>query len=121
MLALSRRLSTGLVLGLLFCSSAHADHGFDGTYRIDVTTEVGGCAPTVSGTVTIEDGLFISSDAGSVQAFGRIGADGVVSFAFHRGNDIAHVSGRLKGSRGAGAWSAPIQQCGGRWQATKLK
>jgi len=123
MLAFSRCLSTSLALGLFSAASlpAFADHGFDGAYRIDVTTDVGDCAPTMTGTLTIDDGLFVSSDVGSVKAFGRIGADGVVSFAFHRGSDIAHVSGRLKGSRGQGAWSAPIQQCGGRWTATKLK
>jgi len=121
--ALSRCFTTGFALGLFFaaCLPAAADHGFDGTYRVDVTTDVGPCAQTASGTVTIDDGLFVSSDAGSVVAYGRVGADGVVSFALHRGSDIAHVSGRLKGSRGQGAWSAPIQQCGGRWTATRLK
>jgi hypothetical protein len=100
---------------------AFAATNFDGTYRIDVTTEEGDCQRTASGTVTVSDGLVVATSDSAVQAFGRVGADGVVSFAFHRGTDVAHVSGRLKGASGQGAWSVATQLCGGRWRAQKTR
>ena len=85
-------------------SAAFAVTTYDGTYRIDVTTDVGDCQRTVSGSVTLSDGLIVATSDSAVQSWGRVGGDGVVSFAFHRGADVAHVSGRLKGASGQGAW-----------------
>jgi hypothetical protein len=93
---------------------------YDGTYKVDVTTDEGDCQKTASGTVTVSDGIIVETSDSSVQTFGRIGEEGIVSFAFHRGTDVAHVSGRLKGGRFQGAWSAPAQYCGGRWTARKV-
>jgi hypothetical protein len=120
---LSRLLLTGLALTFATGSSsiAIAVTTYDGTYRIDVTTEEGDCQKTASGTVTVSDGLIVETSDSAVQAFGRVGADGVVSFGFHRGQDVAHVSGRLKGAGGQGAWSVATQLCGGRWRAQKLR
>jgi major membrane immunogen (membrane-anchored lipoprotein) len=126
--ALSMIQSTRLLSGCLaltlaagFSTAATAVTTYDGTYRIDATTDEGDCARTATGTVTVSDGLIVGSSDSSVQAYGRIGEDGVVSFALHRGQDVAHISGRLKGGHGQGAWSAPAQLCGGRWQAQKLR
>jgi|GEM_PF-2730754 len=120
---LSRLLLTGLALTVTagLGGTALAVTTYDGTYRIDTTTEEGDCQKTASGTVTISDGIIVATSDSSVQAFGRVGADGVVSVAFHRGADIAHVSGRLKGSSGQGAWSVATQLCGGRWRAEKVR
>jgi hypothetical protein len=102
-------------------SAAFAVTTYDGTYRIDVTTDVGDCQRTVSGSVTLSDGLIVATSDSAVQSWGRVGGDGVVSFAFHRGADVAHVSGRLKGASGQGAWSVPTLQCGGRWHAQRMR
>jgi len=93
---------------------------YDGTYKVDVTTDEGDCPKTASGTVTVADGLIVGTSDSSVQTFGRVGEEGIVSFAFHRGTDVAHISGRLKGGRFQGAWSAPERLCGGRWTAQKI-
>jgi hypothetical protein len=94
---------------------------YDGTYRVDVTTDEGDCQKTASGTVTVADGIIVETSDSSVRTFGRIGEEGIVSFAFHRGTDVAHISGRLKGGRFQGAWSAPEDLCGGRWTAQKIR
>jgi hypothetical protein len=83
-------------------------------------TDEGDCRKTASGTVTVVDGIIVQMSDSSVQSFGRIGEEGIVSYAFHRGEDVAHVSGRLKGGRFQGAWSLPTQYCGGRWTAQKV-
>jgi hypothetical protein len=116
-----RRAAIACLLSLPLVTPALCVTTYDGTYQVDITTEVGSCTPTGRGTVTVSDGIVVSTSDSSVRAFGRIGADGVASFAFHRGSDVAHVSGRLKGAQGGGAWSEPTQQCGGRWRATKLR
>ncbi len=117
------RLFAGLALTAAagLSGAAFAVTTFDGTYRIDVTTDEGDCQKTASGTVTVSDGLVVATSDSAVQAFGRVGGDGVVSFAFHRGNDVAHVSGRMKGASGQGAWSVATQLCGGRWRAQKMR
>ncbi len=117
------RLFAGLVLTAAagLSGAAFAVTTYDGTYRIDVTTEEGDCQRTASGTVTVSDGLIVATSDPAVQPFGRVGADGVVSFAFHRGTDVAHLSGRMKGASGQGAWSVATQLCGGRWRAQKTR
>jgi hypothetical protein len=119
----SRLLCAGLALTLIAGSGlpASAVSTYDGTYRVDATTDEGDCARSTSGTVTVSDGLIVATSDSAVQAFGRVGADGVVSFAFHRGPDVAHVSGRLKGAAGQGAWSIPTLLCGGRWRAQRMR
>ncbi len=114
-------LALTLTLGLAASAPAMAVTTYDGTYRIDINTDEGDCVRAASGTVTVSDGLIVATSDSAAQAFGRIGADGVVSFAFHRGPDVAHVSGRLKGRAGQGAWSAPAQLCGGRWRAQRIQ
>ncbi len=123
MMKSSRLLYVGLALTLVAATSipAFAATNYDGTYKVDVTTDEGDCQRMASGTVTVSDGLIVATSDSAVQAFGRVGADGVVSFAFHRGGDVAHVSGRLKGASGQGAWSIPTQLCGGRWRAQKTR
>jgi len=117
-----RSFTTGLALTLAAAciTPAMAITTYDGTYKVDITTDEGSCDKTVSGTVTVVDGIITETSDSSVQTFGRIGEEGIVSFAFHRGADVAHISGRLKGGRFQGAWSAPSQLCGGRWTAQKI-
>ncbi len=123
MIESSRLLSAALAvtIGLGFSGPAMSITTYDGTYRVDINTDEGDCAKATGGTVTVSDGLIVATSDSAVQAFGRVGADGVVSFAFHRGPDVAHVSGRLKGRSGQGAWSAPSQLCGGRWRAQRIQ
>jgi hypothetical protein len=123
MMKLSRLLYAGLALTLVagLATPASAITTYDGTYRVDVTTEEGDCQRTASGTVTVSDGIIVATSDSAVQAFGRVGADGVASFQFRRGQDIAHVSGRLKGASGSGSWSVSTQLCGGVWRAQKMR
>jgi hypothetical protein len=119
---LTRFFKTGLALTVSASLSTPvwAITTYDGTYKVDVTTDEGDCQKTATGTVTVADGIIVETSDSAVQTFGRVGEEGIVSFAFHRGTDVAHISGRLKGGRFQGAWSAPEELCGGRWTAQKV-
>jgi hypothetical protein len=114
------KIGLALTAAASLSTSVWAITTYDGTYKVDVTTDEGDCQKTASGTVTVADGIIVETSDSAVQTFGRIGEEGIVSFAFHRGTDVAHISGRLKGGRFQGAWSAPEQLCGGRWTAQKV-
>jgi hypothetical protein len=118
----SRFVKSSLALTFIagLSAPAFAVSTYDGTYKVDITTDEGDCEKTATGTVTVSDGIIVGTSDPAVTTFGRVGEEGIVSFAFHRGTDVAHISGRLKGGRFQGAWSAPAQLCGGRWTAQKV-
>jgi hypothetical protein len=110
-----------LTLGVAAVLAGTADAGvnFDGIYSIEVTTDVGACAKTYQGTVTIQGGHVVATSHGDAMAYGLVATDGTISLQFHEGQEIAHVAGYAKGVKAQGTWSAPVSQCGGRWRAER--
>ncbi len=41
------------------------------------------------------------------------------SLALQNNSGVAHISGRMSGSSGAGTWSSNTAYCGGRWRARR--
>jgi hypothetical protein len=95
--------------------------GFDGIYRVEITTTDGhgACTPSYSGTVTIQHFRVVALSDPQATASGGIEDDGTVSLAFEKDGQIANVGGRIKGRGGKGFWSSPTAQCGGLWRAER--
>jgi hypothetical protein len=110
-------LALGVAVGL--AGTVAAGSNFDGVYTVDVTTDVGTCAKTSRGTVTIQDGHVVATSLGNATAYGLVATDGAISLQFHAGEELAHVAGYAKARKAKGTWSAPVSQCGGRWQAER--
>lgn len=112
------------VLGLAAISlPALAGTNFDGVYEVTVTTTVGSCAKTYRGTVVIEGGHVKTTSEEGATAFGLVDTEGTISMQFHDKDELAHVAGKAantkKGAAASGTWSAPVSQCGGRWNAVR--
>jgi hypothetical protein len=99
-------------------SEATPDH--DGVYAVDVVTQQGVCDRSYRWTIAVSGGRVRSVGDAQMQASGQIARNGAVSLAFRRDNQVAHVSGRVQGNTGSGAWSSPTMQCGGYWRATRV-
>jgi hypothetical protein len=93
------------------------DH--DGVYSVDIVTEQGACDRAYHWTIAVNGGRVSSSSDAVMQATGHIDRRGVVSLAFRRDNNVAHVAGKVKGKSGSGTWSSPTMQCGGSWRAAR--
>jgi len=110
-----------LALGLVTAPSLPAAAGdqFDGVYSVEVMTDVGNCAKTYHGTVTIEGGHVKATSEAGASAFGLVDTEGTISMQFRDQDEIAHVAGHAKGLKAQGTWSTPVSQCGGRWRAER--
>ncbi len=91
----------------------------DGIYMVNVVTEQGVCDRVYRWTIIVTQGRVASPADGFMQASGKIDAAGVVSLAFRRDNQLANVSGRVKGKVASGRWSSPTLQCTGSWTALR--
>jgi hypothetical protein len=91
----------------------------DGVYAVDIVTEQGSCDRIYHWTISISGGRISSPSDAMMQATGLIDPRGIVSVAFRRDNNIAHVAGRVQGRSGSGTWSSPTLQCGGSWRAAR--
>jgi hypothetical protein len=119
----------------LFCvaltgvAAAHHGHshqqasvqGFDGTYRVEIRTTDGhgSCAPSYSGTITVQNFRVVAFSDPQATAAGGILDDGTVSLALRRNDQVANVGGKIKGHIGKGFWSSPTAFCGGLWHAER--
>jgi hypothetical protein len=95
--------------------------GFDGTYRVEITTTGGHgtCPASYAGTLTIHDFRVVALSDPSATATGGIESDGTVSLAFRREDQFANVGGRMASGGGKGFWSSPTAYCGGLWHAER--
>ncbi|WP_051335384.1 hypothetical protein [Methylocapsa acidiphila] len=91
----------------------------DGTYAVDITTEQGSCDRVYHWKISVAGGRISSPSDAMMQATGQIDPRGVVSVAFRRDNQVAHVAGKVRGDSGFGTWSSPTLQCGGSWRAAR--
>lgn len=98
-------------------SAAVENH--DGVYAVEIVTEQGACDRSYHWTIAVSGGRVSSAGDAIMQASGQIDQRGVVSLAFRRDNNVAHVAGKVKGSSGSGTWSSPTMQCGGSWRAAR--
>jgi hypothetical protein len=96
-----------------------APQNHDGVYAVQIVTERGGCDKSYLWTIAISDGRVSSTGSTPLEASGQINPQGIVSLAFRGFNEVAHVVGRLKGSRGSGTWSSPTMACAGTWRALR--
>jgi hypothetical protein len=106
-------------------TTANAQHklasveNHDGVYAVDIITEVGSCDKAYHWTFSVAGGRISSSSDAMMQASGQIDLRGIVSVAFRRDNNVAHVAGKVIGASGSGTWSSPTLQCGGSWRAAR--
>jgi hypothetical protein len=110
-------------------AAAHRGHphqptltrGFDGTYRVEITTTdgQGACATSYAGTITVQNFRVVATSDPLATAAGGILDDGTVSLALHRNDQIANVGGKIQGRMGKGFWSSPTALCGGLWHAER--
>lgn len=91
----------------------------DGIYGVQIITEQGACDKFYNWTIAISDGRISSTGDTPMEATGQIDRQGIVSLAFRRFNEVAHVAGQVKGRKGSGTWSSPTMACGGIWRATR--
>ncbi|ACK49341.1 conserved hypothetical protein [Methylocella silvestris BL2] len=91
----------------------------DGVYAVEIHTRTGGCDPVYRWTITVSAGRVSSPVDGFMQASGKINAQGGVSLAFRRDNQVANVAGKVKGRLASGTWSSPTLQCAGFWSAVR--
>lgn len=91
----------------------------DGVYAVDIVTEQGSCDRIYHWTISVSGGRISSPSDAMMQASGLIDQRGVVSVAFRRDNNVAHVAGRVQGRSGSGTWSSATLQCGGSWRAAR--
>lgn len=92
----------------------------DGVYSVEVYTQSGACDRVYRWTINVAGGRVVSGGDGFMQASGRISENGAVSLAFRRDNQVANVTGRVKGGAASGAWSSPTMQCAGSWRAARI-
>ncbi|PNG26869.1 hypothetical protein [Methylocella silvestris] len=91
----------------------------DGVYTVEIHTRSGGCDPVYRWSITVSAGRVSSPVDGFMQASGKVSAQGGVSLAFRRDNQVANVAGKVKGGRASGTWSSPTLQCAGSWSAVR--
>jgi len=93
--------------------------GHDGVYAVQIVTERGACDRSYLWTIAVSGGRVSSTGSTPLEASGQINPQGIVSLAFRGFNEVAHVVGRMIGSRGSGTWSSPTMACAGTWQAAR--
>lgn len=100
-------------------NSKPTEANHDGVYAVQIITQRGSCDKSYLWTISISGGHISSTGDTPMEAAGEVNRQGVVSFAFRRFNDIAHVSGKVSGRQGSGTWSSPTMSCAGTWRATR--
>jgi hypothetical protein len=91
----------------------------DGIYAVRIVTEQGACDKSYFWTIAISGGRVRSAGDTPLEASGEINRYGIVKFAFRGFNEVAHVSGRVKGRKGSGTWHSPTLACAGTWLAIR--
>jgi hypothetical protein len=93
--------------------------GYDGIWNVLIITQAGSCDPAYSYPFRVSGGRITSNGAADVS--GSVSGGGSVIVRISAAGAVATGSGRLRGSTGAGRWSARFSSgnCSGRWQATR--
>ena len=121
---IARRRLTGFgapLLALTLVSLPAAAGPFDGAWSVQAVAETGSCSGPYTYPIAIRDGVLKDSGGQGVDASGRAGADGRISGTIRSGLARIAVTGKLRGTSGAGQWSlGGLGSCSGRWTAQRV-
>ena len=93
---------------------------FDGLWSVLIHTAYGPCDPTYRYPARIISGRVQQADTDfSYQISGAVVASGAIAVTVLRMGQSATGYGRLRGSSGAGRWSAGGNMCYGTWSAMR--
>lgn len=96
-----------------------ASRAYDGLWSVSIHTAYGPCDPTYRYPARIIGGRVLQADNDfSYQISGAVVASGAIGVTVYRGGQSATGYGRLRGSSGAGRWSAG-NMCSGTWSALR--
>lgn len=112
-------LTTAAICALALPALASAPH--DGSWAIQIVTQRGSCNQVSNYYVDIDgQTVRLHKPFGGYQTVrGLIRPSGRIKTTIGQAGNPVTVTGRLSGRAGAGVWSAPAQQCSGRWSASK--
>ena len=96
-----------------------SSRAYDGLWSVSIHTAYGPCDPTYRYPARIIGGRVLQADNDfSYQISGAVVASGAIGVTVYRGGQSATGYGRLRGSSGAGRWSAG-NMCSGTWSALR--
>ena len=97
-----------------------ASRAYDGLWSVSIHTAYGPCDPTYRYPARIVGGRVTQADTDfSYQISGAVVASGAIAVTVYRMGQSATGYGRLRGSSGAGRWSAAGNTCYGTWSAMR--
>ena len=101
--------------------TAHiSPRAYDGLWSVSVRTAYGPCDPTYRYPARIVGGRVVQADNDfSYQISGAVVSSGAIAVTVYRMGQSATGYGRLRGSSGAGRWSASGNTCYGTWSALR--
>jgi hypothetical protein len=97
-----------------------ASRAYDGLWSVSIHTAYGPCDATYRYPARIIGGRVVQADNDfSYQISGAVVASGAIGVTVYRMGQSATGYGRLRGSSGAGRWSAGGNMCYGTWSAIR--
>src|SRR5262245_52445282 len=97
-----------------------ASRAFDGLWSVYIRTAYGPCDADYRYPARIVRRRVLQADNDfSYQLAGLVAPSGAITVTVYRGGQSATVYGRLRGSNGAGRWSAGGNACYGTWSAAR--
>ena len=97
-----------------------SSRAYDGLWSVSIHTAYGPCDATYRYPARIVGGRVTQADTDfSYQISGAVVASGAIAVTVYRMGQSATGYGRLRGSSGAGRWSAAGNTCYGTWSAMR--
>lgn len=114
-------LAAAAVLGALTAPVPTLAAAYDGTWRVTIITNKGGCDPAYAYVLAVKSGRVTYAGEGSFNVAGTVSDSGAVKVGVSRGSQRADGTGKLSGSSGSGTWRGVGNTggCSGRWEAEK--
>lgn len=101
-------------------AASAASRAYDGLWSVSVHTSYGPCDATYRYPARIIGGRVMQAESDfSYQLSGAVAASGAIAVTVFRSGQNANGYGRLRGSSGAGRWSASGNTCYGTWSAIR--
>ena len=97
-----------------------SSRAYDGLWSVSIHTAYGPCDPNYRYPARIVGGRVQQADSDfSYQISGAVVSSGAIAVTVYRMGQSATGYGRLRGSSGAGRWSAGGNTCYGTWTAAR--
>ncbi len=97
-----------------------SSRSYDGLWSVSIHTAYGPCDPNYRYPARIVGGRVQQADSDfSYQISGAVVSSGAIAVTVYRMGQSATGYGRLRGSSGAGRWSAGGNTCYGTWSAVR--